>query len=284
MFELNQLEQLITIADTGTLSKAAEQLHLSQPALSRSMQRLEEELQVPLFERQKNKITFSANGDLALEHARTILNSAEIMISSLQAFERSQHTLSIGSCAPAPLWQITPLLAQQYADMTLQSEIKLEDTLISGLYNDIYQVIITTKPMDDPEVSSYKYLGEQLFVALPPAHPLAARKTLSLGDMNGQTMLLLSRIGFWYEICKEKMPDSFFIVQDEIAALNELRKSSALPTFATNLTIKNQYSDDNRVLIPLTDPEVNVTFFCCIKKTNNHRLNKFIASIQQDTE
>ncbi|MDD3220051.1 MAG: LysR family transcriptional regulator [Lachnospiraceae bacterium] len=280
MFELNQLEQLLAIANAGTLSKAAEQLHLSQPALSRSMQRLEEELQVTLFERQKNKITFNANGDLALEHAKTIINNAETMISALQAFERSQHTFSIGSCAPAPLWRITPVISRQYTDMTIQSDIKSQDALISGLYNDIYQVIITTHPLNDPDVCSYKYLEEHLYVALPPAHPLSTRKKLSLADINGQTMLLLSRIGFWYDICKEKMPDSYFIVQDEVEALNELRKSSAIPTFATNLTAQGRTADANRILIPLTDSEVNVTFFCCIKKSNNHRLSKFIASIQ----
>ena len=49
MFELYQLQQLIIVAECGTLSGAAEQLHLSQPSLSRSMQRLENEIQVPLF-------------------------------------------------------------------------------------------------------------------------------------------------------------------------------------------------------------------------------------------
>lgn len=56
MFELNQMEQLIMVAECGTLAGAAKKLHLSQPALSRSMQKLEEELQVPLFNRKKNKI------------------------------------------------------------------------------------------------------------------------------------------------------------------------------------------------------------------------------------
>lgn len=51
MVELSQLEQLLLLAECETLSRAAEQLHLSQPALSRSMQRLETELQVTLFDR-----------------------------------------------------------------------------------------------------------------------------------------------------------------------------------------------------------------------------------------
>ena len=60
MIDTQQLEQLISIAEEGTLSKAAERLHLSQPAISRSMQRLENDLGVTLFDRQKNKIALNS--------------------------------------------------------------------------------------------------------------------------------------------------------------------------------------------------------------------------------
>ena len=65
MFELYQLEQLLAVSECGTLSQAAEQLHLSQSALSRSMQRLEAELQVTLFTRQKNWIELNECGRMA---------------------------------------------------------------------------------------------------------------------------------------------------------------------------------------------------------------------------
>ena len=54
MMELEQLRQLVAFAEQGTLSRAAEELHISQPSLSRTMQALEEELQASLFIRQKN--------------------------------------------------------------------------------------------------------------------------------------------------------------------------------------------------------------------------------------
>lgn len=69
MPELNQLQQLLCIAKHGNLSRAAQELHLFQPALSRSMQRLESELQMELFDRQKNKIAFNPTGELAIEYA-----------------------------------------------------------------------------------------------------------------------------------------------------------------------------------------------------------------------
>lgn len=282
MFELNQLEQLITIAETGTVSKAAELLHLSQPALSRSIQRLEEELQVPLFDRHKNKISLNANGELALKFAKQLLGDANSMTLQLQAFERSRHTLSLGSCAPVPLWRLTPIISRQYPDMTIQSEIKSQDQLLCGLTGGTYQVIVTIAPADEPDTISFPYLDEHLYVALPPAHPLSSHQSLSLSDLNGQSMLILSKIGFWYDVCKEKMPDSLFLVQEEVTMLNELRRSSALPSFSTNLTMPKEEEQETRILVPLTDPEVNVTYYCHIKKADTKRLERFISALGYD--
>ena len=89
MFELNQLEQLIAIAECQTISAAAERLHLSQPALSRSIQKLEAALQVTLFDREKNKITLNENGKIAVEYARRVLEQASNMTEQLQALADS---------------------------------------------------------------------------------------------------------------------------------------------------------------------------------------------------
>lgn len=100
MAELNQFYQLVAIADTGTLSKAAEIVHISQPALTRSIQKLEAEWNVTLFDRQKNKITLNKTGKLAVQYARRILDDVNTMTGAIQAYERSLRTISIGACAP----------------------------------------------------------------------------------------------------------------------------------------------------------------------------------------
>lgn len=276
MFELIQLEQLLAIDKYGTLSKAAQELNLSQPALSRSMQRLEKELGVTLFDRQKNKITFNENGILALDYAKKIMFASKEMKDSLQAFVKSKSTISIGSCAPAPMWILTPQLSRLFPDMSVQSEMKSFEELEKGLEENNYQIIITTKNVNQPGMICKKYCEENLYVSLPPAHPLALRKSISLSDLDGQSILLFSQVGFWFDICKEKMPNSFFLAQDNISALDELRKASALPTFATNLT-KNNYEQENRVLVPLTDSEVHVTFYLKYRKSYEKQFGKIKA-------
>lgn len=95
MIEFNQLKQLICIAENKTLSNAAQKLFISQPALSRSMQRLEEDLQVQLFDHYKNKIVLNQNGELVVKHAKKILKDMDKMIENVQKFDKSMHSLSL---------------------------------------------------------------------------------------------------------------------------------------------------------------------------------------------
>lgn len=268
MFEIYQLEQLLAFSKHGTLSKAAEELHLSQPALSRSMQKLEAELNVTLFERQKNKIVLNQNGYLAVEYAERVLNQAFDMLEHIRAFDRSQRTISVGSCAPAPLWSVTPLLSTLYPEMTISSDMKSTELLLQGLRDSMYQFIILQKTIDDSDIYCMKYGEEHLYLSLPPAHPLAGHKGVYFKDIDGENFLLFSNIGFWNDICLKKMPSSHFLVQNERFSFEELVKNSALPSFTSDLVIKHNGNVKNRVIVPILDPEANVSYyFMCLTST-----------------
>lgn len=269
MLETNQLSQLITVADTKTLSKAAEILHISQPALTRSIQKLESELNVTLFDRQKNKITLNKTGELAVSHARRILADVEQMTQSIQAFERSLHTISIGSCAPAPIIELLYYLTEKFATMTFSSETVNPDSLVLGLKNNTYQIIITNSPVKDSEICCREFCREQLFLTIPPAHPLAAKKDGIFADeLAGETMLLFKEIGIWESFIKAKMSQTDFIIQDRDDAFNALIRASALPAFATNLTLKRNDRRQNRIVIPFLDDEAKMTFYCSTLNKN----------------
>lgn len=269
MLETNQLSQLITVADTKTLSKAAEILHISQPALTRSIQKLESELNVTLFDRQKNKITLNKTGKLAVSHARRILADVEQMTQSIQAFERSLHTISIGSCAPAPIVELLYYLTEKFATMTFSSETVNPDSLVLGLKNNTYQIIITNSPVKDSEICCREFCREQLFLTIPPAHPLAAKKDGIFADeLAGETMLLFKEIGIWESFIKAKMSQTDFIIQDRDDAFNALIRASALPAFATNLTLKRNDRRQNRIIIPFLDDEAKMTFYCSTLNKN----------------
>lgn len=186
MFELYQLTQLIAIAECGTMSGAAGQLHLSQPALSRSMQKLEEELQVTLFDRKKNKIALNQNGELAVQQARRVVQQARDLVEQVRALDRSRHTISIGSCAPAPLWRLVPLVSQLYPEMTVSSEMKDTDVLLEGLKSGAYQFIVLPFEWGGPEYCCFPFEKEKLYFSLPPAHPLSGAQGLYLRILTGR--------------------------------------------------------------------------------------------------
>ena len=281
MFELYQLEQLLAFAECGTLSGAAERLHLSQPALSRSMQRLEAELQVPLFDRQKNRIELNENGRMAVDYARKIVEQSRDMVGRVQAFDRSQRTILIGSCAPAPLWEIPPLLSDLYPDRTISSEIREIRVLLQGLRDGVYQLIILPYPLEEPGIACVKYGEEHLFFSLPPAHPLSGSKALYMKDLNGETMLLRNRLGFWRDVTDQKMPDTRFLEQEDVA-FEELVKSSALPSFATDVALRREGNPANRVNIPILDDEANVTYYCLYKPYGRNDLSAFLKTLPAD--
>ena len=142
MIELYVLRQFVTFADAGTLSKAADVLHLSQPALSRNMKKLESDLEITLFERKQNRLELNKNGEYVLELARKLLEDTDSFIIKAREFDRRNRTISLGVCAPAPMWMLTPLITNRYPHMSLQTEIAEKDQLLSGLSDDTYQLIV----------------------------------------------------------------------------------------------------------------------------------------------
>ena len=67
----------------------------------------------------------------------------DTLITNARDFDRKNHTISLGVCAPAPVWTLAPLITNMYHHMALQTETKPEDHLFTGLLNNTYQLIAT---------------------------------------------------------------------------------------------------------------------------------------------
>lgn len=273
MIETFQLEQLLAFAKYGTLSKAAESLHISQPSLSRTMQQIESEMQVTLFERQKNKLMLNENGELAVEYARKVIDQLNDMMLRVRSFDRARHTVTIGCCAPMPMLTLVQKAARLCSDTTVASELKDNETLLNGLKDGIYQIIILPFQPEGDELYTKECGCESLFFALPPNHPLAQKKGLYMKEMDGENMLLYSDIGFWHDIHIQKMPHSRFLVQNERFAFDELVQSSILPSFVSDLTIRINGKPENRIVVPILDKEATVIYFTVCHQSNKAKFH-----------
>ncbi|MBD5520207.1 MAG: LysR family transcriptional regulator [Lachnospiraceae bacterium] len=261
MMDLNELEQLITFADMGTLSLAAEKLHISQPTITRTMQHLEEVFGVSLFVRGKNKITLNDTGIKAVEQARQILSTADNALKTVRAFDKSLHTIIISSCAPAPLWYVLPALSSAYPDMTIASSLKSVPAIYEDLDSELCQLAILPHNAKYDHYNNIPFLEENLSVCVPATHDLAKRSSVTFSNLNGFNFLLGSEIGFWDEMCRVNMPASRFLVQTDQFEFEELVRESSLPCFTTNLAKDSQNLLTDRIKIPVTDSDANVTYY-----------------------
>lgn len=281
MIELYMLVQLVAIAESGTISKAAEQLHISQPALSRTINKIEDILQVKLFERSKNKVTLNENGLLAVEYAKKVLSASDELVKQVRRFNESRSTITILSCAPAPMWILSDIIPMAFPDIKIRTLMdqyeNMEDTLLTEKCD---LLILPYQPQDD-RIKSVKLVEESLMITLPADHRLAAYPEISFSDLNGETMLLYSDIGYWHDIHKKNTPDTKYILQSEYENMAALVKASALPSFVSTIT-KDMRNVTNRVVVPIKDPDASAVFYCCWRKADNAKLKSLTKLLTEE--
>lgn len=270
--ELEQLRQLEAVAACGTLSAAAERASISQPALSRSMQRLEAELGMPLFARTKNSVELNEAGRVALEHARGILRDVAHMEEALGNLRERRSMLRVGTCAPAPLWRLMAALAERRPDLAANPQTlpvaELERRLAEGALD---FAVLPHAPAGEG-VRGFPFMRESLSALLTRSHPLAARESLRLAELDGETFLLYAGVGFWRGVCERLMPRSHYVTQDDYLVFSQLARTSPLPSFVTEASSEDDCAALDRVAVPLEDPEVHVTFHLAMPASPHREL------------
>lgn len=277
MIENYILEQLVAVAKYGTLSEAAKNLYVTQPALSRSMKKLEKVIGVELFTRRKNFIALNGNGKFAAELAEKILQQNKNFLDAVREFDRKNRTISIGSCAPVPMNELIWLLTEHFPDASITSELNADDYLLRGLKNNLFQLVIFHEKPNDEELFAKKFGSEKLFIALPFDHKFAEKDGIFLEELNGEKVLLYSKIGFWYKLCKKKAPSAKFLMQTERDTFLEIANSAAFPSFTTDIFIRNGFTRKNCVYKPISDSEASVNYYCTCQESNK----KFFQSVFQ---
>ena len=263
MISFEDLEQLTAFAKHGTLVKAADALHISQPTITRTMKNIEEYFGVKLFERGKNRIRLNGTGKIAVEQAEKVLDTARQMMTAVREYDKSLRTIVVESCAPAPLWFVVPQLAKKYPAMTLSSSLAGNEEIMEHVREGSCHVGIMLAPPAEQGINSRPYLQENLSICLPPDHPALqnAPAALNFRDINGFNCLLRSRLGFWDDLCRREMPASRFLVQENDDEFQELMRNSTLPVFITNLAKYSEENMNGRVSIPIIDASANVTYY-----------------------
>lgn len=265
--KLEYLRQFITINETGTLTKAAEQLHISQSTLTRNMYTLERILDVQLFDRNPNHLDFTPIGIYALPKFQEILDQHQQMIASIRAFNEKGTMIKGGACSQGPIWKIKHL--HDFTEETINIELNLfldEMELIKNLENDELDFIITSFPVKKEGIDSQYYFKEQLYLSVPENHPLYNRSDISFEELEGETLLVRTELGIWQTLI-DSLHHINFIVQDR-TTFDHLIGQFSLPSFTTNISQQYQLGDKrNNILI--TDSDAQKHYFLSYKQNNN---------------
>lgn len=260
MLENYLLEQLVAFADAGTLSKAAEELHITQPALSKSMRRLEQLFGITLFHRSHSHIELNANGRVAVRYARKALQANNEIIPRTLAFYRRQHTIRIAGCSTIAIHHLIQMCQDFYPTMTLTTSLINYPDAPELLQNENYDLVVSTENSADPQLVGQAFLSEQLMLSVPVESPLAQQKKLSFRDLAGMDILAHAGSGIWLNICRHQIPNVNLLIQENMQSLDQLVKASALPVFSSSMTRVDKEMVD-RVTIPIEDDAAKIRYY-----------------------
>lgn len=280
MIENFLLEQFITVAESGSLSQAAEELHISQPALSRSMKKIESQFGIALFNRSKSRIAPNETGRFAVEYAKRALEANREMIERTVAFDRSRRTIALGACAFLPANELMPALHEYFSGWTISSEISQDSKLLQGLINRTYQMAILHTVPESPDIFYSKYMEEYLSVTFPADHILASKKSISFSDLSGLSILAHAGSGFWLDICRKNLKGAKLLVQNSIEDLDELVNASSLPVFNSNRAASLASHSAGRVTLPISDECAHITYYLCCLNSEKQKYKYIFKSIQ----
>lgn len=184
-----------TIARLGHLGRAAEELGRTKPALSKCIRRMEEEVNVPLFERTGRRIVLTQPGRTLLEHAARARASMADMLRHLaeQADDQRVHLrLGLGTLIVDTLLPETARwLGAEPAGVTLEIKVGLNDALQRDLADDRLDGIVTTaQAADGMRFTREDWLDDDMVVVARAGHPLAGQEMVPLEAMVGYSWAL----------------------------------------------------------------------------------------------
>lgn len=261
--ELRQLRYFSHIAELEHFGQAAERLHIAQPALTRQIKQLEEEIGVELFERLPRGVRLTSAGRVFFGQTRDLLAQCDKMVKLTQQVSRGQAGLlrigfADGVTFNKTFSEILRSFRQGYPDvvMDLVPATSLEQAeLIEG--NEIDLGFVYWLPKGE-SVQSLQFVEEELMLAVSKSSPLAKRKTLTIKDLNDYPIVWFPRAnspGYYDLIVSrfERSGCSLNVIQEgnNESTMLSLVSADIGATFITESAMRRK--PDDVVFIPVSD-------------------------------
>ena len=258
--EFRQLQHFVAIVETGSISAAARHLYLAQPAISASIKKLENELNMPLLHRRDRGVSLTEAGEKFLQHAKQILKQTKDAKLAMQAIEGlDQGEVEIGVPPMLGSYFFPPLvMAFKHQHPALKLNIidsgtrSIRKKLLDG---DIELGVVADHDLP-PEFESGKLIREEMVVAMAVDHPLAEFERIEYKDFLKHELILFGK-GFYHhslidKICqKEKESPKIAFTSN----LLPLVKSVIRKGYAISPMWKVAIQDDDEIITrPFVEP------------------------------
>ncbi|AKS33930.1 LysR substrate-binding domain-containing protein [Mycolicibacterium goodii] len=195
--ELRQLEYLVAVAEEANFTRAAQRLHVAQPAVSASIRQLERELGQPLFDRSRREVRLTAAGEAVLPHAHAALRSVAAARTAVAEVSGLVRGSVVVGTVTAHDFDMAGLLAEfhdahELVDITLGTDES--DVLIDGLQAGRLDAAIISVGSELPEGLDAEVVTDQRIVAaVGVGHPWRRRRRVALTELADQPLIALPR-------------------------------------------------------------------------------------------
>ena len=190
---LNQLINFCTVAETGNIGKAASQLNISQPPLSRQIAQLETILGAKLFNRAAKGVSLTLAGEQFLLDCRAMLAMLEQACNNVRAIESGQKgVLKLGATMYAS-YSVVPHVAMQHRNTCSDVELHFQERVPSDLQDGRLDAAISFSETATPGIHSLVLLREPLIAALPANHPQVQHEHFRLESLCDDPFITVPR-------------------------------------------------------------------------------------------
>lgn len=283
--ELTLLYYFKTVAEIENITKAAESLYISQPALSKAIAKLEKSLDVTLFERRKGRISLSAMGRVYYEYVSSafqVLETGEKKLEELK--QQSGDTVSIASPVAGVLHELIYNFLSSGERVQINQYFYEEHILESELLSGKLDFAVTPITVENSEIEQIKLMEEEVFVVVSQSHPLASRQYVRLADLQ-QENFLVDEASFDQKIVKVLCSIAGFepkilLHSNEGELINDaLRSNLGICLMPANLI----YRKNMRDLAILRSTDVELVRLLSVAKRRDHILQANAARLYHYT-
>jgi DNA-binding transcriptional LysR family regulator len=190
---LRQLRVFEAVARHLSYTRAAEELHLSQPAVSMQVRQLEDEVGLPLFEKLGKTIGLTEAGREIYHYSRSInrsLQEMEEVLESLKGVSRGRLSIAVASTVNYFAPRLLAVFSQRYPGIALRLDVTNREQLVRLLEANAVDMVLMGQPPEAVDVESDAFMENPLVVIAPPEHPLADARDVPLSRLKAETFVM----------------------------------------------------------------------------------------------